>query len=102
MLAAGVLGLAALLGIAVAPTLLLVGAGWILAMLGWATVSQLILSIQADRIPEEQRGKISGFTGLSGQIGGGCSPSSERCSSSSVQSSKLSPTRSPCCSSARC
>ncbi|MEU4162937.1 MFS transporter [Actinoplanes sp. NPDC026670] len=68
MLAGAVLGLAALVAIAVAPTLLLVGAAWILAMLGWATVSQLILSMQADRIPEEQRGRISGFTGLTGQI----------------------------------
>ncbi|MEU4560178.1 MFS transporter [Actinoplanes sp. NPDC023936] len=68
MLGGAALGLAALLAIAAAPNLLLVGAGWILAMLGWATVSQLILSAQADRIPDEQRGKISGLTGLTGQI----------------------------------
>ncbi|GAA1650125.1 MFS transporter [Actinoplanes couchii] len=68
MLAGAVLGLAALFAIAVAPNLLLVAAGWMLAMLGWATVSQLILSAQADRVPEEQRGRISGFTGLTGQI----------------------------------
>ncbi|MER6000394.1 MFS transporter [Nonomuraea angiospora] len=68
LLAGLVLGLAALVGIAVAPSLLLVGAGWILAMLGWATASQAILNVQADRIPEAQRGKIGGLTGLTGQI----------------------------------
>ncbi|MFC4071989.1 MFS transporter [Actinoplanes subglobosus] len=68
LLAGTLLGLAALFAIAVAPTVLLVGACWVVAMLGWATASQIILSIQADRIPEEQRGKISGFTGLTGQI----------------------------------
>ncbi|MFI7229458.1 MFS transporter [Nonomuraea angiospora] len=68
LLAGAVLGLAALVGIALAPTLLLVGAGWILAMLGWATASQAILNVQADRIPEAQRGKIGGLTGLTGQI----------------------------------
>ncbi|MFI7633426.1 MFS transporter [Nonomuraea sp. NPDC049400] len=68
MLAGLVLGLVALVGIAVAPNLLLVGAGWILAMLGWATASQAILNVQADRIPDAQRGKIGGFTGLTGQI----------------------------------
>ncbi|MEV4170721.1 MFS transporter [Nonomuraea sp. NPDC049709] len=68
MLAGLALGLAALAGIAVAPNVLLVGAGWIVAMLGWATAAQAILNVQADRIPEEQRGKIGGFTGLTGQI----------------------------------
>ncbi|WP_329344961.1 MFS transporter [Streptomyces sp. NBC_01352] len=64
-----VLGFIALAGIAVAPNLLLIGVGWVLAMLGWATASQAILTVQADRIPEEQRGKVSGLTGLTGQIG---------------------------------
>ncbi|WP_328475010.1 MFS transporter [Actinoplanes sp. NBC_00393] len=68
LLAGMLLGLAALAGIAFAPTLLLVGAGWILAMLGWATASQAILNVQADRIPEEQRGRISGLTAMTGQI----------------------------------
>ncbi|MEW1840440.1 MFS transporter [Nonomuraea angiospora] len=68
LLAGLVLGLAALVGIALAPSLLLVGAGWIFAMLGWATASQAILNVQADRIPEAQRGKIGGLTGLTGQI----------------------------------
>ncbi|GAA5039742.1 MFS transporter [Thermocatellispora tengchongensis] len=68
MIAGLLLGLTALVGIAFAPNLLLVGAGWMLAMLGWATAAQAILNVQADRIPEEQRGRISGFTGLTGQI----------------------------------
>lgn len=63
------LGLLALMGIAVAPGLLLIGVGWVLAMLGWATASQAILTLQADRIPEEQRGKVSGLTSVTGQVG---------------------------------
>ncbi|MEU8817619.1 MFS transporter [Actinoplanes sp. NPDC048796] len=69
LIAGGVLGLAALAAIAVAPNLFLLGAGWILAMLGWATAAQTILALQADRIPEEQRGRVSGFSGMTGQIG---------------------------------
>ncbi|MGR6920405.1 MFS transporter [[Actinomadura] parvosata] len=68
MLAGLVLGLTALACIAVAPNVLLVGACWIVALLGWASAAQAILNVQADRIPEEQRGRIGGFTGLTGQI----------------------------------
>lgn len=68
LIGGGLLGLVSLIAIAVAPNLLLVGACWILALLGWATASQAILNVQADRIPDEQRGRISGFTGLTGQI----------------------------------
>ncbi|MEV0144888.1 MULTISPECIES: MFS transporter [unclassified Nonomuraea] len=68
MLAGLFLGLVALAAIAVAPSLPLVGAGWVVAMVGWATASQAILNVQADRVPEEQRGKIGGLTGLTGQV----------------------------------
>ncbi|GAA2869034.1 MFS transporter [Streptosporangium fragile] len=68
LIAGGLLGLVSLIAVAVAPNLLLVGACWILTLLGWATAAQAILNVQADRIPEEQRGRISGFTGLTGQI----------------------------------
>ncbi|WP_307807382.1 MFS transporter [Naasia sp. SYSU D00948] len=68
MLAGALLGLVALAFIAVAPNVFLVGVGWIFAMLGWATAAQAILNVQADRIPEEQRGKLGGLTGLTGQM----------------------------------
>ncbi|MET7518445.1 MFS transporter [Streptomyces sp. NPDC005480] len=69
LIGGSVLGLLALTAISLAPNLLLIGAGWIVAMLGWATASQAILTLQADRVPEEQRGKVSGLTAVTGQIG---------------------------------
>ncbi|MFC3996958.1 MFS transporter [Nocardiopsis sediminis] len=67
MIGGALLGLLALGGISAAPNLPLVGVSWVLAMVGWASVGQAILNTQADRIPEEQRGRISGLTGLSAQ-----------------------------------
>lgn len=69
LIGGSILGLLALAGISVAPSLLLIGVGWVFAMLGWATASQAIITVQADRIPEEQRGKVSGLTGVTGQVG---------------------------------
>ncbi|MFE2993289.1 MFS transporter [Streptomyces sp. NPDC059262] len=69
LIGGSVLGLLALTAIAMAPNLRLIGAGWVVAMLGWATASQAILTLQADHVPEEQRGKVSGLTGVTGQIG---------------------------------
>lgn len=63
-----VLGVVSLIGIALAPTILLVGLAWVLAMLGLGTLQAAIFNLQADRLPEEQRGKVSGLTGLAGQI----------------------------------
>jgi MFS family permease len=63
-----VVGLAATLGIAVAPSILLVGVGWVFAMLGLGTAGAIILAIQAERLPEEQRGKVSGLNGLATQV----------------------------------
>lgn len=62
------LGTLSLVGMAMAPNILLVGAAWVLAMLGLCTVQAAIFTLQADRLPEEQRGKVSGLTGLVGQV----------------------------------
>ncbi|MFJ7995699.1 MFS transporter [Streptomyces sp. NPDC096310] len=63
-----VLGVVALFGIANAPTVLLVGLAWAVGMVGWSTAGQAIQNIQADRVPEEQRGRISAMTGVTSQI----------------------------------
>ena len=68
MIGGGILGLIGLLGIALAPSMLLVGLGWVVALFGWAAAGQSIVNLQADRIPEDQRGKISAFSGLSAQV----------------------------------
>jgi MFS family permease len=61
-------GLIGTVGIAVAPSILLVGVGWVVAMLGLATAGAIILAVQAERLPEEQRGKVSGLNGLAVQV----------------------------------
>lgn len=68
MLGGALVGLVGLLIIALAPTVVVVGAGWVVGLSGWSAAGQAILNLQADRIPEEQRGKISALSGLSAQI----------------------------------
>ncbi|NGO42406.1 MFS transporter [Streptomyces ureilyticus] len=68
MFAGTVIGMVGLLGIAVAPTVFLVGLAWVVGMVGWSTVGQAIQNVQADRVPEEQRGRVSAVTGVMTQI----------------------------------
>ncbi len=63
-----VIGLAGLIVIGLAPSLLLVGAGWILGMTGWSIAGAALQTLQADKLPERQRGKVSALTGLMTQI----------------------------------
>lgn len=62
------LGLAAVFFVAVAPSLLLIGVGWVIGLLGWATAGQAIQTLLADKVPEEQRGRASALTGMTSQI----------------------------------
>lgn len=66
-LIAGMLSLAIL---AYAPNVIVLGAAWVLAQLSWggAVLSGLTNS-QADKLPEEQRGRVSGFVGLVQNLG---------------------------------
>ncbi|CAM5400434.1 MFS transporter OS=Streptomyces alboniger OX=132473 GN=CP975_11420 PE=4 SV=1 [Streptomyces alboniger] len=68
MIVGTVLGAVALFGIAAAPSVLLVGLSWVVGIIGWSTASQAIQNIQADRVPEEQRGRISAWTSVTSQI----------------------------------
>ena len=68
MIAGAVLGTVALVGVALAPTVLMVGLAWAVGMIGWSTTGQAIQNVQADRVPEEQRGRISALTGVMTQI----------------------------------
>jgi MFS family permease len=62
------LGVVAVAFIAIAPNLLLIGLGWVVGLLGWATAGQGIQTLLADRVPEEQRGRASALTGVTTQI----------------------------------
>ncbi len=62
------IGLTGLVIIGLAPSLLTVGAGWVLGMTGWSIAGAAIQTIQADKLPEAQRGKVSALTGLMTQI----------------------------------
>ncbi|MDT0547531.1 MULTISPECIES: MFS transporter [Streptomyces] len=68
MIVGTVLGFVALFGIAAAPTVFLVGLSWVVGMVGWSTASQAIQNVQADRVPEEQRGRIAAWTSVTSQI----------------------------------
>ncbi|GAA2078162.1 MFS transporter [Microbacterium hatanonis] len=61
-------GLVGLVIIGLAPSIPLIAVGWIIGMLGWSTTGAAVQNIQADKLPENQRGKVSALTGLMTQI----------------------------------
>jgi MFS family permease len=62
------IGLAGLVVMGLAPNLLIVGAGWVLGMSGWSISGAAIQNLMADKLPEQQRGRVSALTGLMTQI----------------------------------
>lgn len=63
------MGVLSLFVMAYADSIPLLMVGWILAQLGWGQVLQALSASQADRLPESQRGKVSGLVGFATQIG---------------------------------
>ncbi|MGW5106197.1 MFS transporter [Nocardia sp. NPDC004123] len=62
------LGLIALAVMALADSVPMLVAGWILAQAGWGTAFGVLSFVQADRVPEEQRGKVAGLGGFASLI----------------------------------
>ncbi|MET7663697.1 MFS transporter [Streptomyces sp. NPDC005463] len=62
------LGIVAMLAIACAPSVLLVGLGWVVGMTGWSMAGQAVQNVQADRVPEDQRGRVAALTGIAAQV----------------------------------
>lgn len=62
------IGLAGLVVMGLAPDLMIVGAGWVLGMSGWSISGAAIQNLMADKLPEQQRGRVSALTGLMTQI----------------------------------
>jgi MFS family permease len=63
-----ILGLAALPIMITASDVLTLTLGWIFVSLGFGTAMGSIGNFQADRLPPEQRGRVSGLTGLAAQV----------------------------------
>ncbi|WP_207455300.1 MFS transporter [Herbiconiux sp. SYSU D00978] len=68
MIAGMFVGVISLFVMALAPTVPVLGLGWILAQLGWGQVLSNLQISTADRLPESQRGKVAGLTGFATQI----------------------------------
>jgi MFS family permease len=68
MIAGTILGVISLIVMATAPNVLVLGAGWILAQLGWGQALSNLGISTADRLPESQRGKVAGLIGFATQI----------------------------------
>ncbi|HEY9308770.1 MAG TPA: MFS transporter [Microbacterium sp.] len=63
-----IVGVVSLVVMALSPTVLLLGLGWVLAQWGWGTVLSNLQISTADRLPESQRGKVAGLTGFATQV----------------------------------
>ena len=61
-------GVASLFVMALAPNVLILGAGWVLAQIGWGTSLAQVTTSMADTLPEHQRGKVAGFVGFATQV----------------------------------
>ncbi|MDX6742230.1 MFS transporter [Actinocorallia sp. A-T 12471] len=59
-----VVGVAGLAVMAVAPTVAVLGAGWVLATLGWQQALTKLVVVQADLLPPERRGRVAGLGGF--------------------------------------
>ena len=62
------IGIIAIPVMAFAPNFAVLAAGWVLSTVGWNTAGGSIGNWQADRLPPQQRGKVSGLTGLAMQV----------------------------------
>lgn len=64
-LVGGVLvGLVGLTVMALGSNVLVLGLGWIIAQIGLSQAANLFTTIQADKLPEEQRGRVAAITGF--------------------------------------
>lgn len=68
MIAGMLLGMVALTVMATAPSILVLGLGWVMAQLTWGQVLGNLQFSQADRLPENQRGKVAGLSGFATQV----------------------------------
>ncbi|MCP2167868.1 MFS transporter [Goodfellowiella coeruleoviolacea] len=68
MIGGVVIGVGSLVVMALAPSVAVLALGWVLAQLGWGSVLGSLQTSMADRLPEEQRGRVAGLTGFATQV----------------------------------
>lgn len=51
-----------------APSVIILGLGWILAQIGWGQALAMVTTSMADMLPEQQRGKAAGLVGFATQV----------------------------------
>ncbi|KAA9106542.1 MFS transporter [Microbacterium rhizomatis] len=59
-----IVGLIGLTIMAVGPNVVILGLGWMIAQVGWSQATNVFTTIQADKLPETQRGKVGAITGF--------------------------------------
>lgn len=62
------LGLVGLAVMASSPSILGLAVGWIIAQMGWSQAVNIFTTIQADKLPESQRGKVGAITGFATMV----------------------------------
>jgi MFS family permease len=68
MIGGMLVGVLSLVVMGLAPSVLVLGFGWVLAQWGWGTVLSNLQISTADRLPESQRGKVAGLAGFATQV----------------------------------
>lgn len=68
MIGGVILGVISLVVMGTAPSILVLGAGWIMAQLGWGQALANLGYTMADRLSESQRGKVAGLVGFATQV----------------------------------
>ncbi|NQX16631.1 MFS transporter [Rathayibacter sp. VKM Ac-2857] len=61
-------GLVGLTLMAAAPNVLVLGIGWVIAQIGWSQTVNNFTTLQADKLPESQRGKVGAITGFATMV----------------------------------
>jgi MFS family permease len=61
-------GLVGLSIMAASPTVLVLGLGWVVAQIGLSQTTNTFTTIQADKLPEFQRGKVGAITGFATMV----------------------------------
>lgn len=59
-----IVGLVGLTVMALGPNVLILGLGWVIAQVGLSQAANLFTTIQADKLPESQRGRVAAITGF--------------------------------------